>query len=225
MTGHGRDRVIEVVTAEENLAADATALAAGAPSARVAVLSDTALTLGVSQPDEAASATRARAAGWPVLRRSTGGSGVLHLPGDLAWSVVLPRGDPRAGRDYTTAYERLGAPVVAFLRGASVRAEWRPSRALSDSFCFLGSRGWALEVDGRVAGGAAQHLTPTHLLHHGTIARTIDRPALVRLFDLSERVAQANLTSLVEAGVRAEPPELAHELGRRLQEWVDGGAR
>lgn len=204
----------------ENLDADEEALRRGGASVRATVLNAPAVSLGVSQGPEAAAARRARALGIPVLVRASGGTGLLHEPGDLAWAVVLPRADPRAGRDYARAYARLGAAVAEFLRNDVPGADWRPSRGVSSTYCLLGERGSALEARGRVVGGAAQHLTPTHLLHHGVLSRTVDRAAISRLFDLAPEEAQRHLTSLEEEGVTTPAPALRDALERRLARWL-----
>ncbi|MCI4360519.1 MAG: hypothetical protein L3J91_02345, partial [Thermoplasmata archaeon] len=82
--------------------------------------------------------------------------------------------------------------------------------------CLLGHRGRTLTVGGRAIGGAAQHLTGNALLHHGVLARTLDRPLVRRIFALPEAVAEEHLTSLEELGASAEPGRLADELGTAL---------
>lgn len=134
------------------------------------------------------------------------------------WSVVLPRGDPLAGRDFASAYARLGRGVVQWLADLGVAAVWSPPLALSKEFCLLGARGNVLTVSGRVLGGAAQHLTSRALLHHGTVGLRVDRPLLARLFDLERSTLEAAVTSLSEEGVDRPPRDLASTLSNRLAE-------
>jgi lipoate-protein ligase A len=202
-----------MVEPAENEARDQADLAAGRPKVRVARVSAPALSLGVGQPMSTATARRARALGLPVFRRSTGGSGVLLGDGDVVWSIVLPRSDPRVGRDFVQAYPRLGRGVVRTLASFGVEAEWGPALGLSEEFCFLGSRGSALTVGGRALGGAAQHATRSAVLHHGVLPQTIDRQRLEAVFGLAPAYSEPKLTTLLEVVPSVNPISFAARLG------------
>lgn len=196
---------------------DERALARGSPWVRVAVVSDLALSFGVGTPRSGDIAEHAAVQGVPAVRRSTGGSWILHRPGDLVWSVVLPRTHPKVGADFASAFGRLGEGVVSALARVRVRAQWDPSPGLSDQFCLLGPRGSVLAVQGRVVGGAAQHLARGGLLHHGTVSASLDRARLSDLFGLPRETVAARLTSLDELGVRAPRDELVAGLESALR--------
>jgi lipoate-protein ligase A len=196
----------------ENLARDATALATGRAHVRVARLSDRTLSFGIGRPPSDAVADRARARGIPILHRSTGGTGVLHEPGDLVLSVILPRRHPQVGSDFVRAYDRLGAGVVAALGGLGIRARWAGPLHLSDELCLLGSRGSALSIGPRVLGGAAQHLTHDALLHHVVLARSVDRTMVSHLFDMDVAILEQRLAALTEETAPKELESLPERL-------------
>ncbi len=179
---------------------------------RTAVFSSAAVSLGVSQPMDGDAAVRARTRGLPVVRRSSGGSGLLHLAGDIAWAVVLPRDHPQVGSDFAGAYGRLGAGVVQALARLGLCAEWTAPLNRSGAYCLLGSRGRVLTVDGRAIGGAAQHLTRRALLHHGVLSTTLDREMLGALFALETVLVDAALTCLREQVVLPSPQAFAGRL-------------
>ena len=201
---------------EGAIARDERLLRTGAPAVRVAVLREAGVSFGVGTPKDGAAEANARRLGLPTVRRSTGGTGILHLPGDLIWSVVLPRSDPLVGPDFSSAYGRLGAGLVLFLADRSLDARWSEPEALSDEFCLLGRRGRALTVDGRVLGGAAQHVTASALLHHGVVGGTLDRGLIERVFSLPAEITASRLTALTELGISDAPDSLADDLGRVL---------
>lgn len=211
------------IPAALDLEHDAALLALGAPAVRVAILADRTVSLGVARPASAALAGRAAARGIPFVRRSTGGTGVLHLPGDLAWSAVLPRSDPRAGRDFVRAYGRLGAAAAALLGDLSLAAAWVPAPGLSEELCLLGSRGEVLAVQGRVVGGAAQHLSGSAILHHGVIGVETDLPLESELFSLPEDLLRARRAGLRDLGVAASSEWLAARLLALLRGWLTSG--
>ena len=205
-----------------NARADESLLRRGGPAGRVAVLADGALSVGMGVPADAPYLVRARAEGWAIVRRSSGGTAVAHGPGDLTWTIVLPRTDARVGNDYARKYDRLGRAIVRFLSSHGVTARWAPPPAVSDGYCLLGHRGSALWVEGRVLGGAAQHLSGQALLHHGVLPRAIDRTALGRLFELPDHGGLDRLTSLSEAGIRERSEALAVGLAVALDDELAG---
>jgi lipoate-protein ligase A len=200
------------VACAEEFEEDARLLRLGAPAVRVAMLGDSALSYGIGVRDSAEYLRAARAVGVPTVRRSTGGTGVLHGPGDLAWSVVLPRTHPAAGRDFVRAYARLGEGAVRFLSGRGVSAAWTAPPGLSPDFCFLSARGEVLAAGTRVLGGAAQHVTRDALLHQGVLPLHFDRRRIQAVFGIAPAVLTERLVGLREMGLRERPEVLAQEL-------------
>jgi len=209
------------VSCADDVRTDEVILRRGVPAVRVAVLSDRAVSYGVGVRAEAPFLARSVKEGIPTVRRATGGTGLLHAPGDLAWSVVLPRGDPRVGRDFVRAYARLGEGVVRFLEERRVPTRWQEPPGSDPEYCLLSSRGLVLKHGDQVLGGAAQHLAGGALLHHGILPLELDRPLLRRLFGLSAAAAQ-HLTSLRELGVDGAPEPLAWRLAASLSDTLSG---
>ncbi|HXY47198.1 MAG TPA: hypothetical protein VEK13_04810 [Thermoplasmata archaeon] len=204
--------------------ADEDLLREGFPAIRVATLGDRALSVGAAVPMSAEYLDRARTEGCTIVRRASGGTAVLHAPGDLAWTLVIPRTDPRFGNDYVRRYDRFGGGVARYLRSEGISAHWVDPPGLPTDYCLLGSRGSVLEARGKILGGAAQHLTARALLHHGAIARTLDRRTLERLFGLPVRPGLDRLTSLEELGLREPSEVLAERLAQALvEEWNETG--
>jgi lipoate-protein ligase A len=179
---------------------------------RVAILSSAALSVGVSQHENTRCIVRARELGFPVVRRSTGGLGLWHAPGDIVWSLLLPRTDPRVGRDFSKAYCRLGTGPVRVLQQRGVTAEWLPPLGLTTEYCLLSGRGSVLSVEGRALGGAAQHATRKALLHHGVLPFRLDPPRLRELFDLSPELVDQSLSCLERIAPGVPPEDWARRL-------------
>ncbi len=209
---------------EEGIRAQERLLRAGRATVHVATLSDTAVSYGVGVRGTAPYLQRARADQVSVLRRPSGGSGLVHLPGDLLWSVVLPRADPRVGPGFVRAYARFGEGLVQMLAARGVSAHWTAPPGLSDGYCPLSSRGQVLECGGRVLAAAAQHATGSTLLHSGALSRTLDRPRIARWFGFPEPGPADSLTCLTEVGFSDGPEETARALGRHLLAALEGGA-
>jgi lipoate-protein ligase A len=210
------------VSAGTELEAHEALLRRAVPAFRVGVLDRPALSYGVGVPEEAAYAVRARRAGVATFPRTSGGSGVLHAPGDLVWALVLPRSDPRVGRDFARAYGRLGRAIVAGLEGAGVPTRWLPAPGLSESYCPLSSRGEVLVASSGIVGGAAQHATGSALLHQGFVAWEVDRAAVDRLFDLPPGGPSARLGGVEPVVPGLTPERLAGAVAEALAHEVAG---
>lgn len=191
-------------------------LGLGAPAVYVGVADGRCLSYGVRVAETAPYLARARADGVPVLRRRSGGTGVLVGAGDLLWGIVVPRTEPLAGRDFVRAYDRLGAGVVGWLGAAGVVAGWTSPPGLSDDYCPLGRDGAVLEAGGRIVAAAAQHATARALLHHGVVARAVDHARIARYFDLAEPEVAAHLGGWEEIPAEIDPGRAAPDLAAHL---------
>jgi lipoate-protein ligase A len=200
---------------------DEAALRAGAAIVRSAYFSSACLSIGIGERADGAVARAAGRAGLPLVHRRSGGSGLLHLPGDLVWSIVLPRSWALVGQDFVHGYERLGLGVTDWLRELGLDARWSPPFDRSERYCLLGPRGRVLTVGGRAIGGAAQHVSGTALLHHGVINRGLDPARLSELFGLTPELIEATVTSLGAERVAGAPETLARRLLDALGGAVD----
>jgi lipoate-protein ligase A len=207
----------------ESFDRDEGLLSVGGLAARVALLRGRHLSYGVGVPGSAPYLRRAEDAGIPIVRRTTGGTGLLHEDGDLAWSVVLPRSDPRVGRDFVRAYARLGRGALRFLEELGLAGSWGPAPGTAPDYCTLSSRGEVLRVEERIVGGAAQHVVRSSILHQSTISVDLHRPDIGHLFGLPSPGPSDRLAGLRELGVRASSTELLETLARALAASLASG--
>jgi lipoate-protein ligase A len=217
-----RSIVRDGVSCAEEFREDEQLLREGTPAVRVAVLAGLTVSYGVGVREDAPYLRRAREAGVATVRRTSGGTGVVHAPGDLAWSVVLPRAHPRVGSDFVRSYDRLGAGVVRFLHQHGVAGAWIEPPDLSADYCVLSGRGRVLTARSRVLGGAAQHLTRSALLHQGMIPRTVDPGLVARVFQITDPHVLARLVGWTELGIDTPAAALAQELAAELTRDLGG---
>lgn len=206
-----------VVGGPEYVSGDERLLQLPGVQVRVALLGERCVSFGVGVNERSPYLRRAAAEGILTVARRTGGTGLLHEPGDLAWTIVLPRSDPRVGPDFTRAYARLGQGVVRWLGHHGIEAGWTGAPGVVRSYCTLSDRGSVLSVSGRILGGAAQHVVRARLLHHGTLSLTVDREAIDRLFELPVPSPSAGLGGIRELGIGDPAPDLARELAEAIR--------
>ncbi|MCI4336498.1 MAG: hypothetical protein L3K17_04800 [Thermoplasmata archaeon] len=202
------------------VAQDEALLVIGRPMARVAAVRDPLISLGVAQAADHPAAARAASRGWPTSHRRSGGTGLVHGRGDLLWSIVLPRSDPRVGRDFASAYGRLGGAVTTFLADLGLRGEWVPAANVAPEYCFLSGRGQVVKVDGRAVAGAAQHASRSALLHHGALCVTLDGEAIHGIFGVPEALIRTHLGGVSALGVNLAPEDLGPLLAGHLARFV-----
>jgi lipoate-protein ligase A len=137
------------------------------PTLVVGEVTAPALVLGSTQPETDADPERARAGGYEIVRRRSGGGSVWLVPGGQVWvDVWIPAGDPRWDDDVARAAVPIGeawrAALVELGIGTGLRVhtggvEPRPWSAL---VCFAGiGPGEVLDFDDRKWVGISQRRT------------------------------------------------------------------
>jgi len=111
-------------------------------------------------PDEG----RLRATGCNLVRRRSGGGGVLLRPGHVLWvDVILPRGDDLWDDDVARSGLWLGDVWAAVLGGFGLDAEVHRGHlvegAWSEAVCFAGRGPGEVSVGGRKLVGTSQRRT------------------------------------------------------------------
>jgi lipoate-protein ligase A len=158
----------------------------------------------------------------PVLRRLSGGTGVIHR-GDLVVSLALPA-DHQWANGIVDLYNRflsvLG-PALIEAGGAVERLEEAPhATRVRSPICFEDQLADTLVVGGRKAVGCSQTRRRGAVLIHAAVLLGLDATAYARVFDVDEErvlAALAPAVTGVEWGViaRAMTAEIGRTLGLR----------
>jgi lipoyl(octanoyl) transferase len=126
-----------------------------------------ALSLGRFQPDTDVDEDACRARGVEIVRRPTGGRGLLH-GGDLTYAVAMPRPAGDAGR-VDAVYEKLAGALIAGLARIGVTAAVARHQGPGGPVCFASQQGADLRVGDRKLCGSAQVTRGAAVLQHGSI--------------------------------------------------------
>ena len=156
------------------MAADEALLASvadGAPPAlRLYRWNPPALSLGRFQSEDDVDHAACGRFGVEVVRRPTGGQGLLH-GGDLTYAVALPRPrGPAGGVD--AVYGLLAGAIIAGLAPVGVDAAIARHDGPAGPVCFAGQQGADLRVGDRKVCGSAQVRRNGAVLQHGSILLT-----------------------------------------------------
>ncbi len=148
--------------------------------------------LGYAQDPEDVDLAWCRRQAIPVLRRLTGGTGVVHR-GDIALSLALPTSHPWAA-GVVGLYGRFLEVLEPALRsvGSDVRRVREPRRAsrVRSPVCFEDQLSDTLLVGDRKSVGCAQTRRGGAVLIHAALLLGLDPPLYARVFGVpAERIA------------------------------------
>ncbi len=159
------------IDATGQMAADTAllqAVALGAPPAlRIYRWVPPALSLGRFQPADDVDDDACRRLGIHVVRRPTGGRGLLH-GADLTYAVAMRRPEGAAGR-VDALYELLAGALIAGLATVGVTAAVARHDGPAGPACFASQQGADLRVGERKLCGSAQVHFRGAVLQHGSI--------------------------------------------------------
>ncbi|MCW8984116.1 MAG: hypothetical protein OQK55_02140 [Thermoanaerobaculales bacterium] len=155
-----------------------------------------AVVLGYAQKAEDVDLGFCRAQSIPVLRRLTGGTGVIHQ-GDLGVGLALPMQHAWA-KGIVSLYGSFLDVLAPALRslGSEVSRLEEPGRAsrVRSSICFLDQLSDTLVVDGKKVVGCAQTRRGGAVLIHAAILLGLDVELYGRVFGVEEDEVRKGLT-------------------------------
>ena len=193
-------------------------VAAGAPPAlRLYRWVPPALSLGRFQSDDDVDVDACARLGVEVVRRPTGGQGLLH-GADLTYAVAMPRPEGAAG-GVDAVYTMLAGALIAGLARIGVPAAIARHDGPAGPVCFAGQQGADLRVGDRKVCGSAQVRRDGAVLQHGSILLgrlPFDETDLLRPRPGSAAVTRTGLraatVTLEELGAPTDPRVVADAL-------------
>ncbi len=186
-----------------------------APTLRLYGWSPATLSLGRSQPSQGSHDPRVLAReGIGLVRRPTGGAGVLHEH-ERTYAVIGALGAPPFPRGVVATYRAVAEALRSGLSKLGIDAlptEPRPAaRRPEDASCFSGTGAWELVVAGRKIVGSAQARRHGAFLQHGAVPIRLEPGRLGSV--MGAPVDGSRFVSLEEASGR---PITTDEVDRAL---------
>jgi len=158
--------------------------------------------LGYAQTDDDVDLGWCRSRGMPVLRRLTGGTGVVHQ-GDLGVGLALPQAHPWAQGIislYGVFLDVLEPALLSVGAGVSRLVEPRRASRLRSPICFLDQLADTLVVDGKKAVGCAQTRRKGAVLIHAAVLLGLDAELYSKVFGVSVEDVAAGLAPAIPGG-------------------------
>ena len=193
--------------------------AAGQSSLLVTSWPGPVVVLGYAQPPSDVDLGWCRHRRIPVLRRLSGGTGVIHR-GDLGVALALPRDHPWAATIvglYGHFLDAL-APALADVGSRAVRIdEPRRGSRVRSPICFEDQLSDTLAVDGRKAVGCSQTRRKGGVLIHAAVLLGLDASLYTGVFGVSEERVERALAPAVEG---VDPERISAAVIRRLSDRI-----
>ncbi|AYU55325.1 lipoate--protein ligase family protein [Staphylococcus debuckii] len=128
--------------------------------------------------------------GYGLVRRQTGGRGVLHDK-ELTYSVIVPESHPEMPKTVTEAYRVISQGLLEGFKELGFETYFAVPRSKEEreklkqprsSVCFDAPSWYELVVEGRKIAGSAQTRQKGVILQHGSILKDIDVNDLFDMF-------------------------------------------
>lgn len=128
--------------------------------------------------------------GFGLVRRQTGGRGVLHDK-ELTYSVIVPESHPNMPSTITEAYRVVSQGLLEGFKNLGFETYFAVPRSKEEreklkqprsSVCFDAPSWYELVVEGRKIAGSAQTRQKGVILQHGSILQDIDIDELFDMF-------------------------------------------
>lgn len=175
---------------------------------------------------------KVREKGCGLVRRQTGGRGVLHDK-ELTYSVIVPESHPNMPKTVTEAYRVISQGLLegfkllgfdAYFAVPKSKEEREKLKQPRSSVCFDAPSWYELVVEGRKIAGSAQTRQKGVILQHGSILKDIDIDDLFDMFifkndRLKDKMKQAFVDKAVaindisDKTISIEEMEVAFEKG------------
>lgn len=192
------------------------------PTLRLYRWERTTVTLGRFQPVEAVDLLACADYDADVVRRFTGGRGVLH-DDELTYSVVASV-DDGVPRGVAASYRHLSEALACAYQylGVNASVTGRDRGSANSAACYLATTRADLSLGATKVSGSAQVWHGSTVLQHGsfTIARDIAREARIFRLDALEESELAGKTATIE-GVTGRRPSMSEIEAAVVQAFSD----
>ena len=139
--------------------------------------------------------------GYGLVRRQTGGRGVLHDK-ELTYSVIVPESHPNMPSTVTEAYKIISQGLLEGFKNLGFETYFAIPRSKEErdklkqprsSVCFDAPSWYELVVEGRKIAGSAQTRQKGVILQHGSILQDIDLDDLFDMFKFKNERLKAKM--------------------------------
>lgn len=170
--------------------------------------------------------------GYGLVRRQTGGRGVLHDK-ELTYSVIVPESHPEMPSTITEAYRVISEGLLQGFKSLGFDAHFAIPRTKEEkdklkqprsAVCFDSPSWYELVVEGRKIAGSAQVRQKGVILQHGSLLQDIDIEDLFDMFKFkNDRLKAKMKEAFVEKAVAINDISDRHITIEEMEEAFEKG--
>ena len=170
--------------------------------------------------------------GYGLVRRQTGGRGVLHDK-ELTYSVIVPESHPNMPSTVTEAYKIISQGLLEGFKNLGFETYFAIPRSKEErdklkqprsSVCFDAPSWYELVVEGRKIAGSAQTRQKGVILQHGSILQDIDIDDLFDMFKFkNERLKAKMKENFVQKAVAIDDISNQHITLNEMENAFEAG--
>ncbi|MCG1315803.1 lipoate--protein ligase family protein [Staphylococcus epidermidis] len=170
--------------------------------------------------------------GYGLVRRQTGGRGVLHDK-ELTYSVIVPESHPNMPSTVTEAYKIISQGLLEGFKNLGFETYFAIPRSKEErdklkqprsSVCFDAPSWYELVVEGRKIAGSAQTRQKGVILQHGSILQDIDIDDLFDMFKFkNERLKAKMKENFVQKAVAINDISYQHITLNEMENAFEAG--
>lgn len=153
------------------------------------------VSLGRNQSEEHINTDFCRNNGIDIVRRVTGGRGLLH-DNEVTYSFVCPCEFLNGGESIIKSYKEISSAIILGLKILGIETELgnKKQRSASFDYCMSLSTGADLCYEGKKLVGSAQFRTHNYILQHGSILFSYNPETIENIFN--EKTAENTIIGI-----------------------------
>lgn len=120
----------------------------------------------------------------PIVRRITGGRALLH-DHELTYSIICNKKILKDGNNVINDYKELTGTILSALKLSGIEADYgeKTKSNIGAGYCMNLSTICDINYNNKKFIGSAQYRSNTHILQHGSIPISLNKPYLDKIFN------------------------------------------
>lgn len=165
------------------------------------------VSLGRNQSDTNINKEYCRQNNIDIVRRPTGGKGLLHDK-EITYSFVCAANTINGGESIIKSYKEISGALIDGFKTLNINLTigGKPQKELSHDYCMLLSTGADLCFNNKKLIGSAQYRKQGYILQHGSILLDYDKNKLEKIFN--ETTSKNCITDIKEINNSLSPEEI-----------------
>ncbi len=178
------------------------------------------VSLGRNQSEEKINTEYCRENGIDIVRRVTGGRGLLH-DDEVTYSFICPISFLKAGDSIISSYKEISSAIIQGFKYIDIELELGGKKKVeaSHDYCILLSTGADLSYNGKKLIGSAQYRTQGYILQHGSVLFSYNKAVIEKIFN--EKSDENTITCIKEINNKLSRKDIIDAMKKGFSEFFN----